>query len=147
MMNCSRMLSSQMNSSVRRLTIQPISRGVARTMTGPSVGNDGITGGYTSTLCKRSKSLYVLWQEYEFGIGGRKAAKIFSAEERGKVKFNYSLRKHYWELMVRLIRSGHIFNTAIDKIYSVYDRSRSVTLILRELRKDSRTGGYPQLSA
>ena len=34
--------------------------------------NDGIgNGGYETTLSKYPRSLYVLWQEYQFGIGGR----------------------------------------------------------------------------
>ena len=45
-----------------------------------------------------------------------------------------------------MIRNGHTFNGAIDKMYSVYDRSRSVTEILRQIRKDAKTGGHPQLA-
>ena len=48
--------------------------------------------------------------------------------------------------MERMIRNGHNFNGVIDKIYCVYDRSRSVTQILREIKKDTNTGGHPQLT-
>jgi hypothetical protein len=39
-----------------------------------------------STLSPNPRSLYLLWDEYENGIGGRKAARLFSREERGTVK-------------------------------------------------------------
>jgi hypothetical protein len=35
------------------------------------------------SLSSRPKDLYVLWKEYEFGIGGRKASKDFTYRERG----------------------------------------------------------------
>ena len=166
----------QMNTSIKRLSMLPVSRvmGVGRhsvTHSASSVtqyltaGGNGITGvgahglsgtnniveandgrGYATTLTKCPKTLYVLWQEYEFGVGGRRPARLFNATERGRVKFNYSLRKGFWQLMDRMIRNGHTFNGAIDKIYSVYDRSRSVTEILRQIRKDAKTGGHPQLA-
>ena len=100
---------------------------------------------YESTLSKCPKTLYVLWNEYEFGVGGRKAAKLFNAVERGRVKFNYSLRKHFWDLTTTMIRRGYSHNTAIDKIYSVYTTRISVTKILRKIRTDKRRGGHPEL--
>ena len=83
--------------------------------------------------------------EYEFGVGGRKAAKTFSARERGRVKFKYCLRNHFWSLMKRMILRGYSHTSAIDKIYSVYGRNLSASKILYEIRKDSKNGGHPQL--
>ena len=100
---------------------------------------------FESTLCKCPKSLHVLWEEYEFGVGGRKAAKLFSSRERGRVKFNYSLRNHFWLLMSRMIQRGYTHTAAIDKIYNVYGTNLSATQILREIRKDTKNGGHPQL--
>ena len=42
-----------------------------------------------ATLCRNPKSLYILWQEYEFGIGGRKAAKCFNREEQGANRYSF----------------------------------------------------------
>ena len=113
-------------------------------------GNAAVGGGshipYEATLSKCPKSLFVLWQEFEFGIGGRKPAKLFNSVERGRVKYSYSLRKHFWTLMQKMICNGYTFNSAIDKIYNVYDRSRSVTEILRLIYNDSKNGGHPQLA-
>jgi hypothetical protein len=36
---------------------------------------------------------YIVWNEYEHGIGGRKAAHLIAREERAKVKHNYTRRK------------------------------------------------------
>ena len=90
------------------------------------------------TLSKCPKTLYVLWQEYEFGLGGNKAAKLYTPMERGKNKFKYSLRKGFWIIVTNMIRGGHSHNTAIDRIYDVYAPrvGRTVTKILWEIRKD-----------
>ena len=149
----------QMNSSIKRLSMLPVSRVIAAGGrvggTGAPVGtravessepSDGNRIPYQATLSKCPRSLFVLWQEFEFGIGGRKPAKLFSNAERGKVRYSYSLRKHFWSLMQKMIRNGYTFNSAIDKIYDVYDRSRSVTEILQQIRIDSKSGGHPQLS-
>mgnify|MGYP001626574524 CR=1 FL=1 len=46
-------------------------------------------------LGHRPKHLKDLWQEWEFGLGGRKAAKLFTSSERRlkENKFAYSCRK------------------------------------------------------
>lgn len=100
---------------------------------------------YECTLTTCPRSLFVIWQEYEFGVGGRKAAKTFSARERGRVKFKYCFRNHFWSLMKRMILRGYSHTSAIDKIYSVYGRNLSASKILYEIRKDSKNGGHPQL--
>ena len=97
-----------------------------------------------ATLCKRPKSLYVLWQEFELGIAGRKAAKEFTSLERGRCRFTYSLRKPFWDLVSSMVRHGYTHNTAIDKIYAVYP-SQNVTEILRKIRTDRKNGGHPEL--
>ena len=87
--------------------------------------------------------MQILWAEYEFGVGGKKPAKLFTARERGKVKCWYSLRKPFWTLVERMIRFGYSHTNAIEKIESVYcsGRSMSVTQILREIRRDKQRGG------
>ena len=159
-------LLSQLNTSVKRISIIPgirsrgrinvgnelsVASGASSLADGASLLGEGATGDgvvripYESTLCKCPKSLHVLWQEYEFGVGGRKAAKLFSARERGLVKFNYCLRKHFWLLMLRMIQKGYTHTSAIDKIYEVYGTHLSATNILREIRKDAKNGGHAQL--
>ena len=46
-----------------------------------------------ATLSPNPRLVHTLWQEYEFGIGGRKAVKDFTAAERGQVKYTYHRRR------------------------------------------------------
>ena len=94
------------------------------------------------------RDLHTLWQEYEFGIGGRKAAKLFTAAERGQVKYKYHRRKVVWDQVTIMIRAGHTAQTAIDRILEVYgggENRRSVTMIINQMRRDKRNGGDPLL--
>ena len=140
-----------MNSSIRRLAMVPVMTPRRRQLRDSSGIIEEEHGEVTrpipfvATLSKNPKTLYVLWQEYQFGVGGRKAAKLFTAEERGKVKYNYSLRKPFWDLMDLMIREGYTFNTAIDKIYSVYNTTTSVTQVLRAIREDKKRGFHSNL--
>lgn len=149
---------NNLNTSIRRLAMVPVARPRIRTTTVNTVvattatttdsiieNDENVAPAYENTLCKCPKTLYVLWQEYELGIGGRKPARLFNASERGKVKYNYSLRKVFWNLCDRLIRRGHTSSTAIDKIYTVYSSKNSVTQILRQMRIDNKNGGHPDL--
>ena len=94
------------------------------------------------------RTLDVLWTEYEFEIGSSKPAKLFTAKERGKVKFSYSLRKPSWKLAERIIRYGCSQTTAIEKKERVYcsDWAKSETQVLRKIWKDNRRGGNPALN-
>ena len=71
----------------------------------------------------------ILWIEYEFGVNRNKAVKFFTAQERGKVKYLYSLRISFWTLMERMIRYGYTHTSAIEKIESVNANgtSKSIT--------------------
>ena len=100
---------------------------------------------YEMTLSSHPKTLHMLWHEWEFGIGGRRPAKGFNQHDRGCVRFKFSLRKVFWDMVCKMIRVGYTSNTAIDKIYSVYTTRLSVTNLLRQMRKDNRTGGHPLL--
>ena len=87
-----------MNNSIRRLAMTPVTIPRQRQTTHREESTVSTTAvPFTVTLCKWPKTLFVLWQDYQFGVGGRKAAKLFTAAERGKVKFNYSLRKPFWD--------------------------------------------------
>ena len=89
-------------------------------------------------LCRNPKSLYMLWNEYEFGIGGRRPAKTFSKEERGTDRFNYYKRNIFWSLVVEMVHRGRSANDAIDKIYQAYGYKTSVTKIIKKLQDDKK---------
>ncbi|ETV95829.1 hypothetical protein H310_10873 [Aphanomyces invadans] len=105
----------------------------------------------TTTTCppelsKRPPELFVLWKKYEFGTGGNKPAKLFTAKERGAVKCTLSLRLTFWNAVDSMIRRGHTSDTAIDAVCAVYGRGKSATSILRAMRDDKARGGHPNLS-
>jgi hypothetical protein len=96
-----------------------------------------------STLSNLPADLYVLWQEYQHGIGHRKAAKDFTRHERGArdVKHLYTRRKVVWDQISELVRAGDTALVAIDRIYAVYGRRTSVTDITKQLKADRKNGG------
>ena len=91
-----------------------------------------------ASLSPTPRSLYVLWHEWLFGIGGRKAARLFTAQERGREKFKYCRRKVVWDLVGEMVRSGLESNVAIDRIYAVYGANRTTTYIINQLKIDRR---------
>ncbi|KAG9411162.1 hypothetical protein AC1031_016810 [Aphanomyces cochlioides] len=78
-------------------------------------------------LSKRPKDLFDLWHEYEFGCGGRKPAKNFTAAERGANKFAFSRQKVFWDTVAGLVRAGYTSDVAIDKVYNAYGRQLSTS--------------------
>jgi hypothetical protein len=100
---------------------------------------------YEVSLSACPRDLFQLWEEYEFGLQGRKAAKRFSTRERGAAKYKYHRRKVVWDMIVQMIRQGHTYLTAIDEIYGIYGREATVTQIINRMRKDRRRGGHAQL--
>lgn len=97
-------------------------------------------------LSKCPKDLYALWHEYEFGVGGTKPARTFTAIERGANKFSFSWRKVFWDLVSSMILWGYTSDAAIHQIYGVYGRGLSVSSILLQMRADQQTGGHPELA-
>ena len=104
----------------------------------------GNGGGNLAELSKGPKNLYSLWHEYEFGLGNRKAAKDFTAFERGRVKHVFSKRKIVWDTVSHLITAGWTSKQAIDKIYDAYG-STSVSSIIKAMKRDKQGGGHPSL--
>ena len=96
-------------------------------------------------LYKSPKTLFDVWQEYQFGINGEKPAKDFTHEERGKNKCIYCRRKVFWDVVSNLVRAGHTSDVAIDRVYQVYGRSTSVTRILVQMVRQRKDGGHPSL--
>jgi hypothetical protein len=98
-----------------------------------------------ATLSTCPRTLHMLWNEYEFGLGNRKAAKDFTATERGKVKHKYSKRKVFWDKVAEMVRSGWSAQDACNRIYEVYGANETVTSIISRMQRDKRNGGNPAL--
>ena len=142
------------NTNLRRIAAQPI-RALNRAHNNAQQANNhgrGVAGGSAigggaaaNPLCPAElsptpRTLYVLWQEYQFGIGGRKAARLFTREERGRVKHKYHRRKVVWDLVSRLINAGLTAQVACDRLYNVYGDDKTVTTIINRLKQDTRNG-------
>ena len=95
-----------------------------------------------ATLHPSPRTLQPLWQEYLQGLGGRKAAKDFTREERGRCKFKYSRRKIVWDAIAAQVRAGRLATDVIDSIYSHYG-GLSVTAIINRLRDDKKNNRLP----
>jgi hypothetical protein len=90
------------------------------------------------------RTLECLWDEYQNGIGGMKAAREFTRSERGRNKFKYSRRMVVWKCIQRLLERGGTVGTAVRRIHSVYGEV-SVTDIINKMRRDERRGGHARL--
>ena len=136
----------------RRMAAVPGVRGRKGDTTYDAVegGDEGRIGGHQRAvrrdlLSKSSKDLFILWKEYEFGLGGRKPARLFTVVEKGMMSSVYSKRNKVWTLIQRLINKRHEDSkVVIDSIYDVYGPI-SVTEIIRKIQQDGKTGGHPNL--
>ena len=128
-----------MNANIRRMAAQPFRRVVASSSTPQESNRSSTSTSNRTTTVKLSRSppdLFVLWDEYEKGVGNSKPARDYTPAERGANKHNYSHRKVFWDAVERLIERGHTSETAIDRILSVYGRGNSVTAILKAMSGD-----------
>lgn len=133
-----------MNTNIRRMALQPSRRVVHNNDNANNAQqHDAVEqehGNPAATLSPTPRTLFVLWEEYQHGVGGRKAARLFTPQERGQVKFKYSRRKVVWDVIAQLIRSGLHSNVAIDRIYQVYGQNATVTTVINRMRLDKQNG-------
>jgi hypothetical protein len=141
------------HANIRRIAVQPGVRSFRGTLAG---GNDDTNLRAASaadqpvaiarlqpSLSPNPKNLYELWQEYEVGIGGRKAAKLFSQWERGgKNKHKYCRRNVIWKIVDNIVRGrGQITaDVVIDQIYAIYGQQTCVTNIINAIKDDIQRG-------
>ena len=83
-----------------------------------------------STLTRNPNSIHELWDEYEFEIGDRKAAKEFTSKERGNYKYTYHRKNIVWDKVADMVRSGWNAATSCNIIYIVYGHQSIVTAII-----------------
>ena len=104
----------------------------------PATASQEVAVPFVTSLSKSPRTLHVLWEEWEFGVGGRHPAKGFNSPDRGRVKSVYSFRKVFWDICGNLIKRGYSHSTAIDLIYQVYGTGTSVTKILKQMHCDKK---------
>jgi hypothetical protein len=141
-----------LKSIIRRIFVQPVVRRTAAAANVPSGGAGAAVPATPSPtprtagaavpaiLSPTPRTLYLLWDEYMHGIGGRKAARLFSREDRGSVKHKYHRRKVVWDCIAALVRAGFTAEVAIDRVYQVYGEIKPVTRIINRMKQDRRAG-------
>ena len=91
-------------------------------------------------LVPRPRSLYELWQEYQFGIGNNKPAKNFTTAERNAdrvTKQKYHYRNKVWKLQSYMFNAGWTVEGMNALITEVYNSSH-VTSIVKGITADSK---------
>ena len=137
----------RLESNIRILTTAPARRvGVAGAI---SVGHNVAIGAASEPtrppiLCDCPRTLNVLWDEYQNGIGGSKPARAFTRAERGRCRFKYSKRLLVWKCIDRLLDRGYSLGEACRKIHQVYGVV-SITKIIKAMRRDENRGGHAAL--
>jgi hypothetical protein len=111
---------------------------------GGAAGGDGggggnFGGGGLAELSATPRSLDLLWEEYLNGVGGRKAARHFTPQERGKNKYKYCRRLIVWNLISMHVNAGITSQRSCEMIYAHYGQQNSVTTIINNLRRDIRS--------
>ena len=134
---------------LRRLTqmVRGIAVAPARRRAGPlraRVGAPIIADARPAVLSAHPRTLHLMWEEYTNGIGGNKAARDFTAQERGRCKYKYSRRLVVWKCIERLVVRGNTLNMAFRRIANVYG-DVSMTRLITNMRADERRGGHHRL--
>ena len=107
-----------------------------------------------ATLTSCPRELTALWDEWEIGIGGRKPARLFSPQERGRngVKYKFQKRKVIWNVMERLIKTRDCtVGTCVGRINMAYGpvgngpNCLSITELSKKMKADEKLGGHVHL--
>ena len=90
------------------------------------------------TLQKNIRCLGVLWQEWLHGVGGSKAAKDFTPEERGHKQncSRFSRRLPIWLLISKLVNAGVLAPEAIRRIEAQYGPKVSIISLGSRIKAD-----------
>ena len=100
-----------------------------------------VGSGPPALLMARPGNLHNLWKEYMVGLNGNKAARLFTAEERGQASVTYCRRNAFWSVISTMVRSGVSADVAVDRVYQTYGYNLSITAILRQMAKDKKLPG------
>jgi hypothetical protein len=100
-------------------------------------------------MIEKPNSLRQIYDEFEFGIGGRKPAKDFTVHERndranGTKQKWYRREIVYW-MISELTNRGYTVEAAIHKILQAIGPNWSITAIINKAKWCKRTGNWPQL--
>ena len=100
------------------------------------------------TFADAPKNLYVLWSEFDSGVGGNKPTRLFTVSERGKLRFMYCLRKIVWDTIEALGKRGLASDVAHDQIYSECgDQNIKVNDVIKILKYFRQVGNASLVSS
>jgi type II secretory pathway component PulF len=91
-------------------------------------------------LTANPKDLITLWEEYQNGVGHRKAAQLFMPSERAgraHIKHKYHHRKIVWDILSLLVNANVHFEEACEHVYAAYP-GKSLTAITSSITKKTR---------
>ena len=108
----------KMDTNLKRNAVMPAQQIRSQRVEGQGGGSNESEMAHPANLCSCPKNWYVLWAEYESGVGGNKPAKLFNKAERGKLRLKYCSRKIVWDAVEVLVQRGLTSDVAIDRIYS-----------------------------
>ena len=94
----------------------------------------------TAELVPNIRNLAELWDEWKFGIGGRKPAQFFTQQERGGYGNNGKKQRYYrrlkiWLLQQKLVNEGHPIGVANLAIREAYGRNLSLTNLSKMIQR------------
>ena len=98
-----------------------------------------------ASLTDNPRCLHTLWHEYNVGLGGKKAAKLFTNRERGRDRSRYSKRLVFWKKIDQMVRAGNTSTDAVNKVINHYGTNLSVTKTISKMTKDQKEGTYPAI--
>ena len=103
----------------------------------------------SATLSPAPKTLHELYTEWQYGIGGRKAARLWNSRERSRrvdgIKQKFYRRSVVWTILKRLVNKGHHIQEAIHMIKEAYGHDCTVSQYINKIIHDRRNGGHPNL--
>jgi hypothetical protein len=93
------------------------------------------------TLAPNIRDLMVLWNEWEYGIAGRKPAKDWTSQESGgggnnNIKQMYHRRRNIWRVQQHLVNKGRSIQSANALIEQTYGAKLSITALSEAIAVD-----------
>ena len=103
----------------------------------------------SASLSPAPKTLHELYTEWQYGIGGRKAARLWNSRERsqqaGGIKQKFYRRSVVWKTINRLVNKGCHIQEAIHMIKDAYGHNCTISEYINKIIQDRQNGGHPNL--
>jgi hypothetical protein len=125
-----------LQSDIRRIAVDPVVRRAAVVANEPNGGAGAVV---PADLSPTPRTLHLLWDEYEQGIGTQSSTTFFKRGER-ESQTHESPKKVVWDCIAALVRAGFTSQVTIDRVYQVYGENTTVTRIINRMKADRQAG-------